>query len=176
MRYPQYYLHLGKITVIVIEADKKHFERYHGNVRHDVVHLFDSYLGKLLDVGGGLGATAAYAKEQLGAKRAVVVDAVSAAEKNQVDAHYQGSLEKESVWQQLAANEGPFDTILCLDVLEHLVDPCAAVRKCRSLLAKNGTLIVSVPNLRHWSVTVPLLFTGKFSLRDSGIMDRTHLR
>lgn len=115
-------------------------------------------------------------KEQLGAKRAVVVDAISAPGRNQVDEHYQGSLEDESLWERLAANEGPFDTILCLDVLEHLVDPWAAVSRCRDLLAQGGILIVSVPNLRHWRVTVPLLFFGKFNLRDSGIMDRTHLR
>jgi 2-polyprenyl-3-methyl-5-hydroxy-6-metoxy-1,4-benzoquinol methylase len=160
----------------VIEVDKKHFERYHGNIRHDILHLLGSPPGRLLDVGGGLGATAAYAKEQLGAKRAVVVDAISAPGRNQVDEHYQGSLEDESLWERLAANEGPFDTILCLDVLEHLVDPWAAVSRCRDLLAQGGILIVSVPNLRHWNVTVPLLFAGKFNLRDNGIMDRTHLR
>ena len=40
------------------------------------------------------------------------------------------------------------DLILCLDVLEHLVDPWSVVRRLSPLLAPGGRLIVSVPNIR----------------------------
>ena len=68
------------------------------------------------------------------------------------------------------------DLILCLDVLEHLVDPWSVVKQLSALLAPNGRLVVSVPNIRNWKFVVKLLFRGDFSYRDAGLLDRTHLR
>jgi 2-polyprenyl-3-methyl-5-hydroxy-6-metoxy-1,4-benzoquinol methylase len=68
-----------------------------------------------------------------------------------------------------------YDLILLLDVLEHLHNPTEVLRNLRKLLEPGGKVIVSVPNISHLSVTVPLLVRRKFTYRDSGIMDRTHL-
>jgi 2-polyprenyl-3-methyl-5-hydroxy-6-metoxy-1,4-benzoquinol methylase len=68
------------------------------------------------------------------------------------------------------------DLILCLDVLEHLVNPWEAVRRIDSLLKPGGQLIISVPNLRNYRILFDLAFRGKFSYSESGILDRTHLR
>ena len=35
--------------------------------------------------------------------------------------------------------------------------------------------MLSVPNVRHYKVSLPLLFRGEFRYADDGIMDRTHL-
>jgi SAM-dependent methyltransferase len=72
--------------------------------------------------------------------------------------------------------DGHFDYIVCADVLEHLVDPEAVLRHFRRYLAPEGQVIVSLPNLRHESVVLPLLVDGLFEYRDAGILDRTHLR
>jgi SAM-dependent methyltransferase len=72
--------------------------------------------------------------------------------------------------------DGHFDYIVCADVLEHLVDPEAVLRHFRRYLAPTGQVIVSLPNLRHESVVLPLLVDGLFEYRDAGILDRTHLR
>lgn len=69
-----------------------------------------------------------------------------------------------------------FDLILCLDVLEHLVDPWATMKKISSLLTPGGTMLVSVPNLRHYRTSLPLLFCGDFAYEESGTRDSTHLR
>jgi len=69
-----------------------------------------------------------------------------------------------------------FDTILLLDILEHLVDPWAAVAKLTPLLRPRGTMIASIPNVRYYKVVLPLLLRGEWTLRDNGILDRTHLR
>jgi len=37
-------------------------------------------------------------------------------------------------------------------------------------------LICSIPNIRNLSFILKLLFKGSFEYRDSGVMDRTHLR
>lgn len=72
--------------------------------------------------------------------------------------------------------EGPFDTILAYDVLEHLVDPGSTLRVLHGLAAKGALLHVSVPNARHWSLVRDLVVRGTFGYTDWGHRDRTHLR
>lgn len=72
--------------------------------------------------------------------------------------------------------KGSLDLILCLDVLEHLVDPWGTVRRLDCLLKPGGTWIISVPNIRNYRVIADLLFRGSFQYTNAGIMDRTHLR
>jgi SAM-dependent methyltransferase len=45
----------------------------------------------------------------------------------------------------LGALESGFDCITCFHVLEHIVDPFAALNVVRALLAENGLLIIQVP-------------------------------
>jgi 2-polyprenyl-3-methyl-5-hydroxy-6-metoxy-1,4-benzoquinol methylase len=71
---------------------------------------------------------------------------------------------------------GTFDTILCNDVLEHLVDPGSLLRALRARAADNGVLHVSVPNARHVSLLRDLVFKGTFGYADYGHRDATHLR
>jgi len=70
---------------------------------------------------------------------------------------------------------GAFDAILFGDVLEHLADPVGFLTLARRCLAPGGVIIVSVPNIAHWTVRLRLLF-GRFDYSDGGIMDATHLR
>lgn len=39
-----------------------------------------------------------------------------------------------------------------------------------------GHIIVSMPNMKHWSVILPLLRYDVFPYADAGILDRTHLK
>jgi SAM-dependent methyltransferase len=68
-----------------------------------------------------------------------------------------------------------FDYIVFADVLEHLRDPAAVLRKCLPALKESGKIIISVPNIANWIIRLGLLF-GKFDYMDRGILDRTHLR
>jgi 2-polyprenyl-3-methyl-5-hydroxy-6-metoxy-1,4-benzoquinol methylase len=70
----------------------------------------------------------------------------------------------------------PFDCIVFNDVLEHMADPAAALAAAKDHLTDGGTLVASVPNVRHVSVLAPLLLHGRWDYRDWGILDRTHLR
>ncbi len=67
-----------------------------------------------------------------------------------------------------------FDVILMIDVLEHLVDPVAAIQRLLPFLRPTGRVIVALPNIAHWSIRLRLLF-GRFDYEESGILDRTHL-
>lgn len=76
------------------------------------------------------------------------------------------------------ANEvpwGEYELISMADVLEHLVDPWAALRQLRERTNAGCRLLLSVPNVRHYKVSLPLLLKGEFRYTDQGIMDRTHL-
>lgn len=71
---------------------------------------------------------------------------------------------------------GRFDLILALDVLEHLADPGRVTAELAKMLIPGGAVIVSVPNVAHYSVAAPLFFRGRFDYADRGILDRTHIR
>lgn len=68
-----------------------------------------------------------------------------------------------------------FDVVVAADVVEHLLDPARALRLLRRYVAPRGLLIVSVPNVAHFSVRLPLLL-GRFTYRTTGILDETHTR
>ncbi len=69
-----------------------------------------------------------------------------------------------------------FDLILGLDVLEHLKDPWHVVRKLHGLLRPGGAIVVSLPNIAHYSVSFPLLLRGRWNYATEGLLDQTHLR
>jgi SAM-dependent methyltransferase len=43
------------------------------------------------------------------------------------------------------AHQGAYDTVYCMEVLEHVVDPAPMLDTFRRLLAPGGTLVISVP-------------------------------
>jgi 2-polyprenyl-3-methyl-5-hydroxy-6-metoxy-1,4-benzoquinol methylase len=71
--------------------------------------------------------------------------------------------------------ERQFDWIMAADVLEHTPDPKTTLSFYGRFLKPDGRLIVSVPNVAVWDNRLRLPF-GRFDYRDSGVMDRTHLR
>jgi SAM-dependent methyltransferase len=68
-----------------------------------------------------------------------------------------------------------FDAILFADVLEHLRDPAALLRRVRQFVAEGGVVIASIPNIAHASVRLALL-SGSFRYREEGLLDVGHLR
>jgi glycosyltransferase involved in cell wall biosynthesis len=55
-------------------------------------------------------------------------------------------LERDADFEAL---RGQFDTVVCLNVLEHLDDPAGASRRLRSALADGGRLLLYVPQCPH---------------------------
>ena len=78
----------------------------------------------------------------------------------------------ESAISKLPQN---LDLIICGDVLEHLVDPKQVFRSLVTQLKTDGMILVSVPNVAHFSTRISLLF-GRFDYAEKGILDETHLR
>ena len=68
-----------------------------------------------------------------------------------------------------------FDALVFGDVLEHLRDPLAVLRRARPLLARGGCVVISVPNIAHGAARLALL-KGRWEYRQLGLLDTTHLR
>lgn len=68
-----------------------------------------------------------------------------------------------------------FDVIVAADVLEHLKNPLAALRRLREFLSPEGFFVISLPNVAHGSVRLALL-GGHFRYQKLGLLDETHLR
>jgi SAM-dependent methyltransferase len=150
---------------------------YHDNVRHDVIQHIPRTGGRLLDVGGGVGATSAYLKAQGYVESAGTVDMVDPKHAlPTLDFAERADLEDPNALARITEVHGPFRMIIALDVLEHLVDPWTIVARLHNMLEPEGILVVSVPNVRNWRASLKLVLGNSWTYTEDGILDRTHLR
>jgi 2-polyprenyl-3-methyl-5-hydroxy-6-metoxy-1,4-benzoquinol methylase len=70
---------------------------------------------------------------------------------------------------------GPYDVVLCADILEHVRFPEQVLRQIRDLLAPGGVLIASVPNFGHWYARTRTAL-GLFDYDQRGVLDNGHVR
>lgn len=146
---------------------------YFEHTRREIASLLPTRLGRVLEVGCGTGATLRWLKAEHPEIETTGVEyepAAGAVLKTNVDHALVGSI------TDLLPTLGTYDTILCLDVLEHLTDGDAILRGLVEHLAPGGAVLVSLPNVAHLSVAVPLLLRRRFPYADAGILDRTHVR
>ena len=149
---------------------------YFENVRFDIEPLLPPHAAAVLEVGCGAGATLHWLKHSGRCERCVGVELFESAA-----AIARGRVDELLVGNAEALLPGPlapasFDLVLCLDVLEHMVDPWAFMARVQLLLKPGGTVIASIPNVRHLRVVLGLLLAGRWRYEESGILDRTHLR
>lgn len=149
---------------------------YYKNVRSEIFQLLPPHSEKLFEVGCGAGYTLSFLKESgrcswVGGVELYSIAATEAKEKN-IDLILEGSIDEIA----LPFEENSLDVILCLDVLEHLVDPWKVLKNLCRYLKHGGVLICSIPNVRHFRVVLPLLFKGEWKYSEEGILDKTHLR
>ena len=67
------------------------------------------------------------------------------------------------------------DCIIYGDILEHLRDPWTVLKRQAEALTPDGTILICIPNLEHWSFAEKLL-RGTWDYTPSGLLDDTHLR
>jgi 2-polyprenyl-3-methyl-5-hydroxy-6-metoxy-1,4-benzoquinol methylase len=146
---------------------------YGARDRSALIALLHRPVGRVLDVGCAKGAAAPLLRD-LGASHVAGIELdpqFAQAAAQLYDEVVNGSVEDGVPWEPES-----FDTILCYDVLEHLVDPWATVKHLARLLVPGGQLHVSVPNARHPLMWLPIIVKGSFDYRAEGLRDVTHLR
>lgn len=153
-------------------------EDYHAHFRSEVLPYLPKKATRIIDFGGGYGATLSEVAKATGAEFSMVADLFEPERPlaENVTAFQQGDLNDLAFVEKVLTDHGPFDLMLCLDVLEHLVDPWAFLETAQKFLKPGGTVVASIPNVNHVSALLPLLLNGKWTLADKGILDRTHLR
>jgi len=146
---------------------------YYGQPRVNLIDELPRPLGRVLDVGCGEGG----AGDQLRAAGAESITGIEIMPGPAAEAEKRyDQVEVGDALEALDRLDGLFDTILCYDVLEHLVDPVALARGLRGVSRRHGRLHVSVPNARHFSLLRDLVVRGTFGYTEWGHRDATHLR
>ena len=105
---------------------------------------------RILDVGCGTGETLSFLKRKFPKSRLYGVDNSAQAVK------YSRSRGHENIYkanaQQLPFKDNYFDSILFLDVLEHIKDHQKAINEAKRVLKKRGKIIITSPGLSFiWS-------------------------
>lgn len=167
-----------KLSKADVEAEMgTNAKRYFGTARREILPYLPARTERILDIGCGIGATVEAIASERDVKWSggVEIHGPSAAEaRHRLTRVWEGAVEEAPFDREIEPSS--LDLILCLDVLEHLVDPWTVVRRASPLLRPGGRLIVSLPNVRNWKFISKLLFRGDFRYRDAGLLDRTHLR
>ncbi|MFZ1881960.1 MAG: class I SAM-dependent methyltransferase [Gaiellaceae bacterium] len=145
---------------------------YFSQERPELVAQLPARLGRLLDVGCGSGGVGKAIRDRVDYLAGIEVDPDAAAAARAVyDQVVTGRVE-----DVLGELEGPFDTVLAYDLLEHLPSPDEVLRRLHEVTVVGTLLHVSVPNARHWSLVRDLVGRGTFGYTEWGHRDVTHLR
>lgn len=80
-----------------------------------------------------------------------------------VDKNYASAYVQEGSITDLPFPDNHFDTVMALDVLEHLYynDQGKALQEIRRVLKPGGTILFSCPNLAHFTSRLKLMFRGR---------------
>jgi 2-polyprenyl-3-methyl-5-hydroxy-6-metoxy-1,4-benzoquinol methylase len=143
---------------------------YYRYPRMDVVDLLPEKITSLLDVGCGSGAFGKVVRDKWGC-RVVGVELNPAAAANArlvLDHVFEADIINLSI-------EERFDVITVNDVLEHVESPEVLLKKLAGLVTPEGQLVVSIPNVGHWSIIEDLL-AGHWDYLPAGLLCIDHLR
>jgi SAM-dependent methyltransferase len=146
---------------------------YFRHIRYDIGPLLPASARRIVDVGAGVGATSSWLKSRYPGCHTIGLEG---------DASNRDELARNVDEAVIVDLNGPIpdvgapDLVLCLDVLEHLVQPLDALVRVTANMTEDGIVIASLPNVGHASVSIRLMLQARFEYQDAGILDRTHLR
>jgi SAM-dependent methyltransferase len=146
------------------------FADYYGEVRADLLPYLPERANDVLEIGCGRGLTGQLIQERLGCRVTGVelhptIAAEASARLSRVIVGDIGTVEID----------GHYDAIVASELIEHVADPDAVLRKLAALLAPGGRIVLSVPNAGHYSIVEDLI-AGRWDYVPIGLLCVTHLR
>jgi 2-polyprenyl-3-methyl-5-hydroxy-6-metoxy-1,4-benzoquinol methylase len=145
---------------------------YDGAANAAVMAAMAGRRGRVLDIGCGGGTHARHMREMGMRADGVTISQAEA----QRAAEWCERVWVHDVERGLPGDvTGPYDTVLCSHVLEHICFPAALLAAIRGVLAPGGELVIAIPNLLYYKNRVRLA-RGEFRYEPWGIMDDTHFR
>lgn len=148
----------------------------HFNYNSDILKMMPNNLNRVIEVGCSSGSLAkAYASVNPECRyTGIEIDATYAEVAQQFCSEVvSGNIEhfEEEKFLKLF----PSDCWIFGDVIEHLYDPWALLKRIRPQLAPDAQIIACIPNAQHWSIQARLN-CGLFRYENLGLLDRTHIR
>lgn len=152
-------------------------EQAYTTVRPDVFDLVPATAMHILDVGCSNGALGEGLRRAVPGRRVTGIEydaAFCEQARARLDEVHHADVNHLDWPRTFAANS--FDCLIFADVLEHLIDPWERLASACHSLRPGGSVVVSVPNIRHVSALYSIFVHGSFPRRSRGIFDATHLR
>jgi 2-polyprenyl-3-methyl-5-hydroxy-6-metoxy-1,4-benzoquinol methylase len=147
----------------------------YANERDDVAALVPPGATAVLDIGCSVGMLG-QALRRRGHTVTGIESNVDFAEQARTRLDRVISADVEELARAGAAVGGPYDCVVMADVLEHLRDPWTVTSWSSGLLRDGGSVVISVPNVRHLRLVRQVLLGARWPYDEVGIFDRTHLR
>ncbi|HEX8089198.1 MAG TPA: class I SAM-dependent methyltransferase [Blastocatellia bacterium] len=148
---------------------------YFGYPCEELIRLISGSGIRVLDVGCGAGATGNKLLQDGKAKWVTGIELVP--EQGQIARSVLNEVCIGDIEEMpLRWSAGYFDCFVFGDFLEHARDPWGLLRRLRPLLADDGIVVASIPNVKHWPVIVNLILHDDWKYDESGVLDITHLR
>jgi 2-polyprenyl-3-methyl-5-hydroxy-6-metoxy-1,4-benzoquinol methylase len=149
---------------------------YHQSPRKEIASFFNDPPGVVLDIGCGGGGAGKQIKEKFPGTKVIGIELNKhAAEqaRQHLDLVICESIDTLELTEHIGSQR--IDTVLLLDVLEHLYDPWRALVRIRNWLEQGTRVLASLPNIRNLA-NLDELAGGNWTYGANGVLDITHVR
>jgi 2-polyprenyl-3-methyl-5-hydroxy-6-metoxy-1,4-benzoquinol methylase len=149
------------------------FPKYFEHTREEMINFVPLNAESVLDVGCGAGVFGRSLKRVRGCRVVGIElnDEAARQARQHLDLVFCQSVDDVDFMEL-----GCFDVIVFNDVLEHLNDPWEILGRAKAALKPDGRIVASIPNVRFFPVIRDLIIKAEWVYRDSGVLDKTHLR
>ncbi len=159
-----------------LDIEGQSAEHYHDQLNRPLLEFIDGAPKCALDLGCAMGHFGAELKERFPGVEVIGIDANRAAAAVAATRIDRVICDRLDNLDFAAHGLGNVDAIIAADILEHVPNPWRLLERLRSVLAPDGQLLASIPNVRNLVLLSELVQDGRWSYRPEGLLDITHLR